>query len=564
MRKMKTKGKILSLLISVLLIFGITVNVLIYFFFNQYVVNSTLGSNIRLATEFIDQQVPGAWSIIDGKLYKGERLLDQDETLVDSVKSITGAECTIFKNQTRVATTVMNDGERAIGTDATKQVVNEVITNKSEYRGEAEVLGEAFLTVYAPISDTNGTVIGMLFIGLPKAVVNEDVLTLVGEVTLVTVILMILSTVAVLLFTRVVISNPLQKIKKHMIQMSEGDLTFSLEETYLRRTDEFGDMAKAMKDTTSSMKEMIKIIQENSLEIDQNAENLGQVSEEMSGATADVVNAIQNISKSAEKQAEELVKINEITNSFGQKLESIVKVFVGINTNTHGIHELAQNSQKEMDELADAMNHILGTSKTNADKMQAWGEKINSISDITAVMNGIANQTNLLALNAAIEASRAGEVGRGFAVVADEIRQLAEESRKSSENITKLIVDIVQNGDAMISGSREISEKLQKQIEIVEIALSSFEKIRESINVIVPQMQKVHDASEELQSDKNDMVGKISQAASVSEEISASTQEMISIAEEMNASSEEVALAAQNLSEQTSKMQKNCEVFKIS
>ncbi|MDD2970215.1 MAG: methyl-accepting chemotaxis protein [Lachnospiraceae bacterium] len=564
MRKLRTRGKILSLFIVVLLVFSVTVNGLIYYFFNQYVVNSTLGSNILLAMEFMDQQIAGEWNIIDGKLYKGESLIDQDEALVDAVKEITGAECTIFMNQTRVATTVMKEGKRAVGTEADQQVVTEVITNKTEYRGEAEVLGEPFLTVYAPINSSDGNVIGMLFIGLPKAVVDEDVMGLVEEVVFVTVILMVLATVAVLLFTRFVICSPLEKIKKRMGLMAEGDLTFSIEDAELKRLDEFGDMARAMKDTTIAMKEMIEIIQANSGEIDQNAENLGQVSEEMSGATADVASSIHNISKGAGEQAEELVRINDITNNFGLKLEGIVGIFEGINTNTHAINELAQKSTTEMDELANAMNRILGTSKTNADNMKAWGEKINRISDITAVMNSIASQTNLLALNAAIEAARAGEVGRGFAVVADEIRNLAEESRKSSENITVLIGDIVQNGDTMISGSRVMSEELQKQIETVEIALASFEKIRDSINVIVPQMQEVNDASEQLQSDKNEMISKISQAASVSEEISASTQEINSIAEEMNASTEEVASAAQNLSELTNKMQKNCNVFKIS
>lgn len=563
MGKLKTRTKILSLFIIVLLVFSITVNLLIYYFFNQYVINSTLGSNILVAREFMDQQVPGEWNMIDGQLFKGEALINQDETLVDAVKSVTSAECTIFMDDTRVATTVMKDGQRAVGTQADQKVVSQVITNKTEYRGEAEVLGEPFLTVYAPINSSDGTVIGMLFIGLPKAVVQEDVIGLMKEVTLVTAILMIIATIAVLIFTKLVICSPLEKMKKRMELMAEGDLTFSIETNELKRADEFGDMARAMKNTTIAMKEMVEVIQANSKEIDQNAENLGQVSVEMGGATADVASAIQNISKGAGEQAEELVRINDITNNFGLKLEGIVTIIEGINANTHAINELAEKSTSEMDELGNAMNRILGTSKINADNMQAWGEKINRISDITAVMNGIASQTNLLALNAAIEAARAGEVGRGFAVVADEIRKLAEESRKSSENITELISDIVQNGDTMISGSRVMSEDLQKQIETVEIALTSFEKIRDSINVIVPQMQEVNDASEQLQSDKDEMVSKISQAASVSEEVSASTQEINGIAEEMHASSEEVASAAQNLSELTSKMQINCNVFRV-
>ena len=210
----------------------------------------------------------------------------------------------------------------------------------------------------------------------------------------------------------------------------------------------------------------------------------------MSGATADVASSIHNISKGAGEQAEELVRINDITNNFGLKLEGIVGIFEGINTNTHAINELAQKSTTEMDELANAMNRILGTSKTNADNMKAWGEKINRISDITAVMNSIASQTNLLALNAAIEAARAGEVGRGFAVVADEIRNLAEESRKSSENITVLIGDIVQNGDTMISGSRVMSEELQKQIHVYRTRMRT---------LVQAQLELLKDAEDEDQ-----------------------------------------------------------------
>ncbi|WP_223881880.1 methyl-accepting chemotaxis protein [Niallia endozanthoxylica] len=358
------------------------------------------------------------------------------------------------------------------------------------------------------------------------------------------------SSVAIIFgFIVVITVISIKRSAKEMISLlntvANGDFTLKIDQGY---QNEFGLMKKALANTVEDIKTMILTVKEKSKHIEYQADNLGIVFEEMSAATQSVSQSINEVAKGTSSQSENLADITTILDDFRMEMDSIVISINKVAESAGHVDGMAKDSSTKMTVLSDSIIEVNSAAKALKDKISNLESSINKISNITNLINGIADQTNLLALNASIEAARAGEAGKGFSVVAEEIRKLAEQSKLSSENIHKLVVEISLETKDMVNTSDDMIKDVNDQIEVTNTSVISFKNIIRAINDIIPKMQSINGSMGKLQTNQGVILDKLQGASAVAQEVAASAEEISSSSQQMNASTEEVSASANQLS----------------
>ncbi len=141
--------------------------------------------------------------------------------------------------------------------------------------------------------------------------------------------------------------------------------------------------------------------------------------------------------------------------------------------------ETAQRSEQTVKQVLNNIGELITSVETMRSSTQTLNQASKEITEVTSFIAGVADKTNLLALNAAIEAARAGEAGRGFAVVADEVRKLAVDTKEATDNITRIIKDLVDSSTTIYNDTEKMNEISQESHQVVNEFEQSFSRFSE-------------------------------------------------------------------------------------
>lgn len=516
----------LIILISGIFLLGVVIMQRI----DQQVSDTSLQSqklNLRVAALLLQDAYPDLKVTIgaDGettKLVMPEIPDLSSHSLIDRIGTATGQTATVFswvpaeKDFVRVSTNIIKpDGQRAVGTMlGNGSAAYAPITSGKTFRGEAVILGTAYVTQYSPIVNPAGDVIGILYVGIKKAEVAEVATAIELRIAIAGIVVALIAGVLLVVLLRWQL-GPLHVLGNTIARFVDRD--FSGEVAYTGRTDEIGVIADGLvrwKETAGQIKEAEEAritaekrnederVQQRNRLAKQLEESVGQIVSSVRQATDGMMRSTRQMRESADHSVRQSSHVSEAANESARSVQTVAAATEELSASITGIGSQVDES------TSIAETAVTEASRAN-EMVSGLAEAAERIGEVVSLINDIAAQTNLLALNATIEAARAGEAGKGFAVVAQEVKNLANQTAKATDEIaqqigaiqseTKLTVEAIEKVTQTIATINDITNGISSSVSeqnaaVGEIANSASTASRGSSEV-VSNIEEIHQAA---------------------------------------------------------------------
>lgn len=324
------------------------------------------------------------------------------------------------------------------------------------------------------------------------------------------------------------IQKQITELLKIVSSAADGDFTVNANVT----ADTLGALADSFNLMISDLSDLVR--------------DAKKAAEQVASSTEGILKNIDSMAHGAEDQASRTERISHFA-------KDMAKLITDTNQSAKRAAEAAQNAKGVADRGSDivkktitGMHNIRDSVREAARQVRTLGEQSTRIGEISDFIGEIASRTNLLALNASIEAARAGEAGRGFSVVADEIRNLAERSSNSADEISKLIAD-VQTGISKTMTAIEVGAKeATAGTSLVDGAGDALREILGSVEISTTSAVNISSATQEQTKFSEEIVSTL-------EDISTIAKDTADSAKQSKESATQLEYLSQNLNQAVAK-----------
>ncbi|PWC43118.1 methyl-accepting chemotaxis protein [Azospirillum sp. TSO22-1] len=494
--------------------------------------------NMKVALELLNPKNE-PYALVDGKLSVGGRTLDGNFGLVDSLKRILGITSTIFRGDSRIATTVFAaDGSRALGTKMLPAIHDQVMQRGVPFLGESDVLGTKYLVSYEPLRDAQGKALGAIAVGMK----SSDFYAMVGALGWRIAGVALLIGVALCALTYLYVRRQMDAVHRLSDVMGAlGRRDYAATVTDTERGDEIGVMARTVsgfKDSLQQAEEAERRQREAEAEQARRRAEIDRATQSFAGSIDVVVRAVSDSATRMRGNAERLSRSAEETQAAVGTVSSASQLAsANVETVAAAAEELTASIgeiSRHVGEASSVADRAVGEAQTTNETVQGLADAANRIGEVVSLINSIASQTNLLALNATIEAARAGEAGKGFAVVASEVKNLANQTAKATEDIQAQVGAIQGETQRAVGAISGIVDTIRRISEITTTVAAAVEQQGAATNEIARNVQQASSGTRAV-------TGSIDGVSRQAQETGANAEELLGAAQALLGESQKLS-----------------------
>ncbi|WP_438313415.1 methyl-accepting chemotaxis protein [Sporosarcina sp. FA9] len=369
-----------------------------------------------------------------------------------------------------------------------------------------------FLSSFVPLYDSNGQVVAILGVDIAATqigAIKNGILATSLPISIGVIILIGFTALFVVYrFIRAAL-NPLVMMQQASTLFSDGDITGAekiVKTVTYKHDNEITDFAKSFTHSLLKIKVTLTDINDTSQGVETAVGALGETMVSVRTSNDSIAESIILIAAGGEEQrgnnSEVVSAMEEMATGIQRISESSATVAESSSDMTSLVELSVQDTRAVVIQVQNIEMSVLATES----HVKVLGEKYRSIEEMVEVITGIANQTNLLALNAAIEAARAGEYGKGFAVVAGEVRNLAELSRKSAEEIRSHLTTFEEVTNQALNEMGNSSKLVISGTQSVIAIGQNLDRVLESVLRVDEEIQDVSAVTEEMSASSEEVL----------------------------------------------------------
>jgi len=331
------------------------------------------------------------------------------------------------------------------------------------------------------------------------------------------------------------------------------------------------DDSEAMAEIAAAFNEMMADTEAAMREIQSFADSVAAASEEAETgaseaerASGEVSESVQEIAGAADEQREMLSTVTGELTDLSAAIEEVAASADSVAEHSHQTAEIARSGEKTAERAIESSRDVQAAVNSTVENVEGLDEQMAEIGDIVELIGDIAEQTNMLALNANIEAARADQDGDGFAVVANEVKDLAEETRESANDIESLIGELQARTATTVEEAREAERSMQAGIDAVEEVVDAFAEVSDHAEETDTGVQEISETTDDQAASTEEAVSMAEEVADLGESTATEAQNASAAAQQQAASMSQVSSNVASLSEQAERLQSLLSGFDVS